>query len=404
MTAVAEPIPLAVPRLGGNEAHYVQECLDTEMVSSVGPFVTRFEREFAAFVGVRHAVACASGTAALHVALRLAGAEPGGVVPVSDFTFVASANAIRYCGAQPLLVDSEPDTWNMNTELLHDEITRRARIGRALPAAIEVVHVLGHPALMEPLLDLRVRYGIRIVEDAAESLGASWLSGELAGHQVGTAGDLACFSFNGNKVMTTGGGGMITTNDAQLAARARHLVTQAKLPGHGYVHDEVGYNYRLTNIAAAVGVAQLEQLPGFLAAKRRIAARYRDGLGGLPVMLPPHANWVESSWWLYSVLVASGAGSPEAVVERMAHHGIQTRPLWRPLHCQPPYASTPRVGGSVAELIWQRGLSLPCSVGLTDADQDRVIAALRAVLGSARRQGGPLRPSPHRPVLREVHN
>lgn len=403
MTVVSEPIPLAVPRLGGNEARYVQECLDTEMVSSVGPFVTRFEREFAAFVGVRHAVACASGTAALHVALRLAGAEPGGVVPVSDFTFVASANAIRYCGAQPLLVDSEPDTWNMNTELLHDEITRRARIGRALPSVIEVVHVLGHPALMEPLLDLRVRYGIRIVEDAAEALGASWLSGELAGCHVGTAGDLGCFSFNGNKVMTTGGGGMITTNDAGLAARARHLVTQAKLPGHGYVHDEVGYNYRLTNIAAAVGVAQLEQLPGFLAAKRRIAARYRDGLGGLPVMLPPHANWVEPSWWLYSVLVASGAASPEAVVERMAHNGIQTRPLWRPLHCQPPYASTPRVGGGIAELIWQRGLSLPCSVGLTDADQDRVIDALRAVLGTARRTG-PLRASPHRPVLREVRN
>jgi dTDP-4-amino-4,6-dideoxygalactose transaminase len=404
MTAVAEPIPLAVPRLGGNEARYVQECLDTEMVSSVGPFVTRFEREFAAFVGVRHAVACASGTAALHVALRLAGAEPGGVVPVSDFTFVASANAIRYCGAQPLLVDSEPDTWNMNTELLHDEITRRARIGRALPAVIEVVHVLGHPALMEPLLDLRVRYGIRIVEDAAESLGASWLAGELAGCQVGTAGDLGCFSVNGNKVMTTGGGGMITTNDAGLAARARHLVTQAKLPGNGYVHDEVGYNYRLTNIAAALGVAQLEQLPGFLAAKRRIAAGYRDGLGGLPVMLPPHTSWVASSWWLYSVLVATGAASPEAVVERMAHHGIQTRPLWRPLHCQPPYASTPRVGGSVAELIWQRGLSLPCSAGLTATDQDRVIDTLRAVLGTARRQGGPLRPSPHRPVLREVHN
>jgi dTDP-4-amino-4,6-dideoxygalactose transaminase len=398
-------IPLAVPRLAGNESCYVQECLDTEMVSSVGAFVTRFEREFAAFVGARHAVACASGTAALHVALRLAGAghhgattigldatgdelvvaDEGAVVPVSDFTFVASANAIRYCGSDPLLVDSEPATWNMHTELLHDRMVRRARLGRALPTVIEVVHALGHPAAMEPLLDLRLRYGIRIVEDAAEALGASWRTGPLAGRQVGTAGDLGCFSFNGNKIMTTGGGGMITTDDAELAARARHLVTQAKLPGPGYVHDQIGYNYRLTNIAAAVGVAQLEQLPGFLAAKRRIADRYNDAFSDLPVMLPPHAVWAEPSWWLYSVLLAPDAGQPERVAEQMAAYGIQTRPLWRPLHRQPPYASALRVGGVIADLIWQRGLSLPCSVGLSEGDQDRVIEALRATLGSQAR-------------------
>jgi dTDP-4-amino-4,6-dideoxygalactose transaminase len=395
-------IPLAVPRLAGNEHRYVAECLDTEMVSSVGGFVARFEREFAAFVGTHHAVACASGTAALHVALRLAGAghhrvamggldalgdelavaDEGAVVPVSDFTFVASANAIRYCGADPLLVDSEPVTWNMHTELLHDRIVRRARLGRPLPTVIEVVHVLGHPAEMEPLLDLRLRYGIRIVEDAAEALGASWRTGEVAGRQVGTVGDLGCFSFNGNKVMTTGGGGMIVTDDAELAARARHLVTQAKLPGPGYVHDEVGYNYRLTNVAAALGVAQLEQLPDFLAAKRRIARRYNDAFCDLPVMLPPHAAWAEPSSWLYSVLLAPDAGRPDEVVERMAALGIQTRPLWRPLHRQPPYASASRVGGVIADLIWQRGLSLPCSVSLTEADQDRVIEALRATLGS----------------------
>jgi dTDP-4-amino-4,6-dideoxygalactose transaminase len=375
-------IPLAVPRLGGNERRYVQECLDTEMVSSVGPFVPRFEREFATFVGARYAVACASGTAALHIALRIAGAGFVGVVPVSDFTFVASANAIRYCGAQPLLVDSEPGTWNMNAELLHEEITRRARVGRTLPAVIEVVHVLGHPVAMEPLLDLRARYGIRIVEDAAEALGASWRTGALAGRRVGTVGDLGCFSFNGNKVMTTGGGGMITTDDAALAARARHLTTQAKLPGHGYVHDEVGYNYRLTNIAAAVGVAQLEQLPGFLATKRRIATRYAQALVDLPVTLPPHAAWAEPTWWMYSVLLSAGGGVPERVVEQMADRGIQTRPLWQPVHRQRPYRSAPRLGGTVAEDIWRRGLSLPCSVALTDAGQDRVVGALRALVGA----------------------
>jgi dTDP-4-amino-4,6-dideoxygalactose transaminase len=408
MTAV---IPLAVPRLGGNEGRYVRECIATEMVSSAGAFVTRFEREFAQFVGARHAVACASGTAALHVALRLAGAGQGfatnvdglaagevlavsdedAVVPVSDFTFVASANAIRYCGAEPLLVDSEPATWNMHTELLHDRFVRRARMGRPLPAVIEVVHVLGHPAAMEPLLDLRLRYGVRIVEDAAEALGASWRAGDLAGRHVGTVGDLGCFSFNGNKIMTTGGGGMITTDDAELAARARHLVTQAKLPGPGYVHDQIGYNYRLTNIAAAVGVAQLEQLPRFLAAKRRIAARYADAFADLPVMLPPQAAWAAPTWWLYSVLLAPDAGEPDRVVEQMAARGIQARPLWRPLHRQPPYGSAPRMGGFIADLIWQRGLSLPCSVGLTDADQDRVIEALRSVLGSQPRS--PLAPA-----------
>jgi dTDP-4-amino-4,6-dideoxygalactose transaminase len=397
-------IPLAVPRLAGNEGRYVRECLDSEMVSSVGAFVTRFEREFAQYVGARHAVACASGTAALHVALRLAGAKPGGVVPVSDFTFVASANAIRYCGAQPLLVDSEPDTWNMNTEMLHDEVTRRARIGRSLPAVIEVVHVLGHPASMEPLIDLRVRYGIRIVEDAAEALGATWCVGELASRQVGTAGDLGCFSFNGNKVMTTGGGGMITTDDADLSARARHLVTQAKLPGYGYVHDEVGYNYRLTNIAAALGLAQLEQLSGFLAAKRRIAARYTVALANLPATPPPHAAWAEPSAWLYSVLLQPDTEDPERVVEHMASLGIQTRLLWHPLHRQRPYASSPRLGGGIAELIWQRGLSLPCSVALTTSDQDRVVKALQTALGEAGRWSAPAHLSRRRVTRREVRH
>ncbi|HSK96939.1 MAG TPA: DegT/DnrJ/EryC1/StrS family aminotransferase, partial [Euzebyales bacterium] len=331
-------------------------------------------------------------------------ADEGAVVPVSDFTVVASANAIRYCGADPLLVDSEPATWNMHTELLHDRIVRRARLGRALPSVIEVVHVLGHPAAMEPLLDLRMRYGIRIVEDAAEALGASWRTGKLAGRQVGTVGDLGCFSFNGNKIMTTGGGGMITTDDAELAARARHLVTQAKLPGPGYVHDEIGYNYRLTNIAAAVGVAQLEQLPGFLAAKRRIAARYNDAFTDLPVMTPPHAVWAEPSWWLYSVLLAPDAGQPEQVAEQMAARGIQTRPLWRPLHRQPPYASALRVGGVIADLIWQRGLSLPCSVGLTDSEQDRVIEALRATVGSQARPPVAVARSRRSVARREVRN
>jgi dTDP-4-amino-4,6-dideoxygalactose transaminase len=369
-------IPLTVPLLGGNEARYLQACLDDTMVSSVGPFVERFEREFAAAVGARHAVACASGTAALHVALRLAGARPGGLVALSTFTFIASANAVAYTGADPLLVDSEPVTWNLDAARLHDEVVTRAARGRRLPDVIEVVHVLGHPAHLEPVLELRRRFGIPIVEDAAEALGASYTAGPLAGRQVGTLGELGCFSFNGNKVITTGGGGMIVTDDAGLAARGKHLTTQAKVPGRGYVHDEVGYNYRLTNLAAALGVAQLEQLPGFLAAKRALARRYAEALADLPVVPAPVAAWADPSFWLYSVLLAGGRR--DAVLDELAAGGVQARPLWPPLHRQPPYRSAERLGGEVADDLYRRGVSLPSSVNLSPAEQNRVIDLVRA--------------------------
>jgi dTDP-4-amino-4,6-dideoxygalactose transaminase len=385
----AGEIPLAVPSLDGNAAGYVQQCLEDNLVSSVGPFVERFEREFAAAVGARHAVACASGTAALHVALRLAGAGPGTLVAVPAFTFIASANAVAYTGAQPWLVDSERATWNLDAERLHDEVCRRAAAGRPLPAAIEAVHVLGHPAQLEPLLDLRARFGIPLVEDAAEALGASYTAGALAGRQVGAVGDLGCFSFNGNKTITTGGGGMIVTDDADLARRARHLTTQAKLPGPAYVHDEVGYNYRLTNLAAALGVAQLERLPVFLAAKRAVAGRYRRACEGLPVTFAPHAPWAEPSSWLSCLLL----DDPEPVVGALAANGVQARRLWPPLWDQAPYRDAPRLGGGVADELSRRGLSLPSSVGLTEHDQARVVAALRAALTGASRS----RPPDHEP-------
>lgn len=373
-------IPLAVPTLGGNESRYVQECLDTTMVSSVGPFVGRFEQAFAEHVGARHAVACSSGTAALHVALLVAGVRPGDVVAVSTFTFIASANAVVYTGATPLLVDSERETWNLDGELLHDHVTALAAAGQPLPAAIEVVHVLGEPADMEPILDLRQRYGIVVVEDAAESLGAAYAAGSASGRQVGTVGDLGCFSFNGNKVMTTGGGGMIVTDDADLADRARHLTTQARLPGLSYVHDEVGFNYRLTNLAAAVGLAQLEQLPDFLRRKREIAERYDRALAGLPLTLLPDPAWAQRSAWLYSTLT-HGPRSGLEVAERLQGRGVESRPLWAPVHTQRPFATSPRLGEGVADDIHRRGFSLPCSVSLADEQQDRVVAEVSAVLG-----------------------
>lgn len=373
-------IPLAEPILDGNETRYLQECIATGYVSSIGPFVDRFERELAAAVGSRYAVACSSGTAALHVALRLAGAEAGRLVAVPDFTFIASANAVSYTGADLLLVDSEPSSWNMNTELLYDQVVRRAQAGARIPDIVEIVHVLGHPAQMEPLLALRDQFGIRLVEDAAESLGASWNSGGCAGRQVGTVGELGCFSFNGNKIITSGGGGMITTDDHELAIQARHLTTQAKVRDGNYAHDTVGYNYRLTNIAAALGVAQLERLPEVLRAKRAIANRYANQLEQLRVTLPPHAAWASPTYWLYSLLLHGRTTDPARLVSFLDRHGTRSRRLWPPIHQQKPYVATERLGGEVAEEIHRRGISLPSSAHLSEQDQGTVTRRLHEVL------------------------
>jgi dTDP-4-amino-4,6-dideoxygalactose transaminase len=373
-------IPLSEPCLRGRTRDYLDECLASNYVSSVGPFVERFEREFADYVGSRYAVACASGTAAIHVALRLLDVGPGDEVVVPTLTFIASANPILYERATPVLADAERATWNMDPELVAEELDRRARKGLRQPKAVEAVHILGHPARLEPLAEACARHGVAWFEDASEALGARYAEGPLRGRHVGTIGRLGCYSFNGNKIITTGAGGMITTDDSALARRARHLTTQARLPGPEYRHDEVGYNYRLSNLAAAVGVAQLEQLPEFLAAKRRIAARYDEALGGLPgVTLPPRARWAEPSLWLYSVGIDGGLFGRDwrRLVDDLASAGIQARPIWSPLHTMPMYREHARLGGQVAEELFAAGLSLPCSVSLTDEQQDAVVRALR---------------------------
>jgi dTDP-4-amino-4,6-dideoxygalactose transaminase len=373
---MSEPrIPLSEPCLDGNVRAYLDECLATNFVSSVGPFVTRFEETFAAYVGSRHAVACASGTAALHVAMRLLGIGPGDEVVVPTLTFVASANPVVYERATPLLVDAETATWNMDPALVIAELERRARLGLRQPSAVEAVHILGHPADLAPLVEACARFGVPLIEDAAEALGARYLQGPLAGRHVGTVGRIGCFSFNGNKIITTGGGGMIVTDDEALARRAKHLTTQARLPGAEYRHDEVGYNYRLTNLAAALGVAQLERLPAFLAAKQEIAARYDRALAGRPgIAAPPRAPWARPSWWLYTATVdpAIHGRDRESLRVALGDRGIEARPIWTPLHLMPMFANAPRLGGAVAERLHAQGLSLPSSVALTAADQKRV--------------------------------
>ena len=306
---------------------------------------------------------------------------------VSDFTFIATVNPISYVGASPVLVDADMATWNIDPHLIAEALETRARQGARMPKAVMVAHVLGMPADLSPIADVCSYHGVTLIEDAAEALGAEYTSGPLAGHQVGTIGRLGCFSFNGNKIITTGGGGMIATADGGLASRARHLSTQARLPGPEYLHDEIGFNYRLTNINAALGVAQLELLDSFIERKRAIASRYDDAFQAIPgVTVPPRPPWAGPTMWMYSILVdpsAVGIGR-RAVVERLSNLGIEARAVWAPAHLMPFYKDALRLGGPVGERLFAHGLSLPCSVSLTAADQERVIDALLDILSGSR--------------------
>ena len=375
-------IPNAVPCLRGNEWQYLKECLDTNWVSSVGPFVDRFEREVAAYVGARHGIATASGTAALHVSLLVAGVQPDDEVLLPALTFIATANAVCYCGAIPVFMDSEPRSWTLDVGKVADFLERECDVrggrvvnratGRTVRAIVPV-HLYGHPADMDALLDLTRAYPVVIVEDAAEGLGARY-----KGRRVGAGGLVGCLSFNGNKVITTGGGGMILTDDAALAARARALTTQARRPGSDWIHDEIGFNYRLTNIQAALGVAQLEQLDRFVEDKRATARAYAALLADVPgTELHAEQPWAVSSFWMSSVLLDPARfGDRQAVIRIARDEGIELRPLWYPLHQQPVFAGRQAYRVEVADRLHARGVSLPCSVGITDAERCRVIEFL----------------------------
>jgi perosamine synthetase len=386
----ADFIPLCVPSIQGNEWNYVKECLDTNWVSSVGPFVDRFERDLAARVGARHAVATVNGTAALHIALLAVGVRPDDEVLVSTLSFIAPANAIRYTGAWPVFIDVEPDYWQMDPQKVMTFLDRECRwsngrlhnrtTGRQIRAILPV-HILGHPCDMDMITEVAARYDLPIVEDATESLGALY-----RGRPVGRLGIAACFSFNGNKLITTGGGGMVVTDDEAIARRARYLTTQAKDDPVEFVHGEIGYNYRLTNIQAAMGCAQLERLNECILAKRKIATRYAETLKDVPgILAMPQAPWAESVFWMYTVLVDSGSYGMDsrALLRALEAAKIQTRPLWQPIHRSRPHAGCCVVGGEVAEALNRSALSLPCSVSLTEDEQDRVIVVVRGLWGGA---------------------
>lgn len=377
-------IPLCVPELRGNEWKYVKDCLDTGWVSSVGAYVDRFELMFADHLGVPYGVATSSGTAALHVALLVAGVRPDDEVLVSTLSFIAPANAIRYAGGWPVFIDADPCYWQMDPQKVREflarhcrregDVVRNLQTGRHVSAVLPV-HILGHPCDLDPILELAAEYGLVVVEDATESLGAKY-----KGRAVGSDGRLACFSFNGNKLMTTGGGGMIVTGDEELACRAKYLTTQAKDDEIEFVHGAVGFNYRLTNVQAAIGCAQLERVDEYVRAKKQIASRYAEGMAAVPGLVTmAEASWASAAFWMYTVLVDPdqyGCDS-RALLRRLADAGIQARPLWQPLHLSRPHADGGGASCQVAERLNRQALSIPCSVGLTPRDQDRVIAIVR---------------------------
>ena len=366
-------IPLSEPDLRGREAEYLHRCIADNWVSSAGPFVVEFERRVAEIAGRRYGVAAVNGTAALHLALIAAGVQPGDGVAIPDWTFIATANAVRHAGAVPLLVDVARASWTLDAGLLARALEDKTRKVRAVIA----VHTLGHPADVDALRAVSDAAGAVLIEDAAGAIGARY-----KGRPVGGLGDLAVFSFNGNKVVTAGGGGMVVTDVGGYAERVRHLSTQARL-GADYSHDAVGYNYRMTNLNAAVGLAQIERLDAMLAAKRGIAQVYDTVLAGRPDLLPmPRAPWATSNHWLYSVLCGS-VEDAESLVRHMQGRHIEARIFWRAISQQPPYASCPRLLSGVAASLAGRVVSLPSGSGLSDRDREQVVQALQHWRGTA---------------------
>jgi len=375
---VSDPTPdriyLSPPHLSGREEEMVADAIRSNWIAPLGPHVDAFEAEFAERIGVAAAAATSSGTGALHLALRLAGVEAGDEVLVSTLTFAGSVNPVRYLGATPVFVDAERRSWNLDPALVAEAVEDRVRVGRP-PAAVVPVHLYGQSADLEPILEVCAEHGVPVVEDAAEALGATYRD-----RPVGSFGRMSIFSFNGNKIMTTSGGGMLVTDEPELATRARKLASQAREPAPHYEHAEVGYNYRLSNLLAAVGRAQLEVLDDRVEARRAVFERYRDGLGDLPgLAFMPEAPWGRATRWLTTLTIdAERFGADrEAVRLALERENIEARPVWKPMHLQPVFEGFEAVAGGVAEDLFRRGLCLPSGSDLGTADQDRIVGLVR---------------------------
>ena len=380
-------IPLSEPSLKGNEWQYVKECLDTEWVSSAGKYVGLFEKKIAEHTNAKYAVACVNGTSALQVSLRLAGVEPGDEVIVPTLTFIAPVNAVAYNGASPVFMDTD-DYYNMDAEkviefingetVFKNESTYNKTTNKKISAIIPV-HVWGNAVWMAKLVSLCEERNIAIVEDAAESMGTRYINGEYSGKHTGTIGLLGCLSFNGNKIITTGGGGMILTDDADLAEKAKYLTKQAKDDRLRYIHHEIGYNFRLTNIQAALGVAQLEQLPRFLERKGEISHQYQNALKGVDgLSIADVPNYADNNHWMNVLQIDNAVYGEDrdSIMQRLEKNRIQTRPVWALNHLQKPYKDCQSYKIEQAEELVNNSLCLPSSTNLSDEDLNKIIDIL----------------------------
>lgn len=361
---------LSHPDVGELEREALLRAFDSGWIAPTGPEVEGFEQDMIGYLGWPGAVALSSGTAALHLALLHLGIGAGDVVLTSTFTFVATANAVTYCGAEPVFVDSDGSSWNISPEMVSlaiDDLQRRGKV----PKALIMVDLYGQCCDADRLVELCRRHGISVIEDAAEALGARY-----KGRPAGTLGDLGVFSFNGNKIITTSGGGMLIAPSERITERVRFLASQAREPVVHYEHEQIGFNYRLSNLLAALGRAQLSRLPGFVARRRAINARYRSALDPFEqVSFMPHPEWSDWNGWL-TCLVFQSSAERDRVMEHLSEQNIESRPLWKPLHLQPVYMSARRYVDGTSEGLFARGLCLPSSSGLSEAEVDRVISCV----------------------------
>jgi dTDP-4-amino-4,6-dideoxygalactose transaminase len=369
-------IYLSPPDVGAEERRMLLEAFDSNWIAPTGPDLDAFEQEFADRIGVEDAVALSSGTAALHLSLALLGVQPDDDVLVPSFTFVATASAVTYLRANPVFVDSSPSTWTIDPSLVAEELADRARKGR-LPAAVVTVDLYGQCADYDDLSTLCDEYGIPLIEDAAEALGATYRD-----QPAGSFGQAAVFSFNGNKIITTSGGGMLVAKSAELVGRARHLANQARDPFPHYEHSMIGYNYRLSNLLAALGRAQLKGLDRRIQRRRQINHLYRSALGDLPgISFMPIADYGEPNWWLTCIMIDPEQFGADCEQVRLALESvdIESRPVWKPLHLQPVFKDIRTIGGGVCATIFERGLCLPTGSGLSAGELTRVVEAIRSV-------------------------
>lgn len=362
-------LPLSFPEFNGNESLYLQQAVSAGQLATNGVFISKFENKLAKKIKTHQAVAMNSGTSALHLALILMGIGAGDEVICQSFTFCASANPIVYLGAQPIFVDSEEDTWNISPEILEDTILSRISLGKK-PKAIIVVHLFGMPAKMKEIMEISRKYRIPVLEDAAEAVGSFY-----DGKSCGTFGKAGIYSFNGNKIITTGGGGAVISDDIALIEKAKYLSTQAREDLPFYQHLEIGYNYRMNNMAAAVGLAQLEKLELFVSKRRQINEQYRilfEDFPGITFQTEPEDSI--SNYWLTSILIDENLCglTNDRLRILLFKNGIESRFLWKPLHLQPVYKGIPFYGGDVSEKLFLKGLCLPSSVNLTFDDQKRI--------------------------------